>query len=107
MTETATAEQLAREAAETGAEFLKHQGWCLWKCHALGGDLVVVVRDDPPMLESQRERMMLRLRTMGVPYTIYTESELDILCENPQPQLLHEAKKAGATLSGETVNAEG
>lgn len=96
-----TATKLAEEAAKTGATLLKMLGWCLWKCNALDGDLVVVVRDDPPMLESQRERMLLRLGHLKAPYVIYTEAELELLCENPNPGLLHEAKKAGAVLTGE------
>jgi hypothetical protein len=108
MTETATAQEtpaaeialaLAEEAAETGARLLKRQGWCLWKCNAFDGDIIVIIRDDPPTLTGQKERMMSRLNFLKKPYTIYTEAELDILCENPRPQLLHEAKKAGATLT--------
>jgi hypothetical protein len=105
MTETAIIPKIDyEEEARKTRELLKHRGWCLWRCHAFNGDLVVVVRDNPPMLESQGERMMLQLQALKEPYVIYTETELGILCENPNPRLLHEAKRAGAVITGKAEN---
>lgn len=106
MMETATVPEIDyEEEARKTRELLKRRGWCLWRCHAFGGDLVAVVRDT--LLGSQRERMKQQLKSLKEPYTIYTEAELEILCEDPTPQFLHEAKKAGAVLTEKTETPAG
>lgn len=81
---------LAEEAAERTKELLDFQGWCLWQCSTLGGEIIAVVRDE----------------TMeGVPegYPVYTEAELESLWRDDVSEaalrLVHEAKKlAGANI---------
>lgn len=72
-------------------ELLNSQGWCLWKCSTLGGEVIAVVRDD---------------LVKGVPedYPVYTEAELEELCQDDVSEaalrLVQEAKKiAGAKVT--------
>jgi len=78
----------AEEVAQRTRELLNSQGWCLWRCSALGGEVIAVVLDE---------------NVEGVPegYPIYTEGELVELCQYDVSEatlrLVHEAKKlAGA-----------
>ena len=80
----------AEETARRTREFLVMQGWCLWKCSTLGGDIIVVERKE---------------NVEGVPdgYPVYTEVELEELCREDVSEgtirLVHEAKKlAGAVV---------
>jgi hypothetical protein len=72
-------------------ELLSTRGWCLWECESLGGDVVVVVRDED---------------VSGMPegYPVYTEAELAELFRRDISQttlsLVHEAKKQGAIVVG-------
>lgn len=74
----------AEETARRTKELLNSQGWCLWKCSTLGGDIIAVVRDE--LVE-------------GVPegYPVYTEAELEELCRDDVSEatlrLVQEAKK--------------
>lgn len=84
----APTEDLAEEVAQRTRELLVVQGWCLWKCSTLGGEVIAVVRDE--LVE-------------GIPegYPVYTEDELEELCQDGVSEaslrLVHEAKKlAGA-----------
>ena len=79
---------LAEEVARHTRELLDHQGWCLWECSALGGEVIAIVRDE--LVEGVPE---------GMP--VYTEAELRTLFNKPVPRstlrLIHEAKrKTGA-----------
>jgi len=85
----------AEEVARRTRELLDSQGWSLWKCSTLGGEIIAVVLDE--IVE-------------GVPggYLVYTEAELEELCQDGVSEahlrLVHEAKKlAGATVT----NSEG
>lgn len=78
----------AQETARHTRALLDSQGWCLWKCSTLGGDIIAVVRDE---------------NVEGVPegYPVYTEVELVELCQDDVSKatmrLAHEAKRlAGA-----------
>lgn len=89
----------AEEVARRTSELLITQGWCLWKCSTLGGDVVVVVRDES---------------VKGIPegYPIYTELELGELCQDGVSEatlkLVHETKKmAGAKVTNKATNSEG
>lgn len=83
----------AEELAWRTRELLITQGWCLWKCSTLGGEIIAVVKEE---------------NIGGVPegYPVYTEAELRELCQNDISdstlRLVHEAKRvAGAkVLSG-------
>ncbi len=79
----------AQEKAST-SELLATRGWCLWRCRALGDEVVVVLRDE---------------LVGGFPagYPTYLEQELEYLLEvdDSTLKLIHEAKKlAGATVTG-------
>jgi hypothetical protein len=83
---------LAELVACRTKELLRTDGWCLWKCGSLGGDVIAVVRDEG---------------VEGVPegYTTYTEAELAELFQRGISQatlrLVHEAKKqTGAIVVG-------
>jgi len=82
---------LAEEVARHTRELLDHQGWCLWECSALGGEVIAIVRDE--LVEGVPE---------GMP--VYTEAELRTLFDKPVPRstlrLVHEAKKQGAVVKG-------
>jgi len=80
----------AEETARRTRELLNSQGWCLWKCSALGGEVICVVQDE--LVE-------------GVPegYPVFTKAELEELCQDGVSgatlRLVHEAKKiAGAVV---------
>ena len=81
----------AEELARRTRELIDHQGWCLWECSVLGGEVVAVVRDE--LVEGIPE---------GMP--VYTEAELRTLFDKPVPRstlrLVHEAKKQGAVVKG-------
>ena len=94
----ATALAQAQEVARRTRELLVVQGWCLWKCTTLGGDIIAVVRDED---------------VQGVPgaYPVYTELELEELCQNDVSEasirLVHEGKKlAGAKIVPEGKKKE-
>jgi len=103
MTKIPTAEEtamaLAEETAGKARSLLRSQGWCLLKCEALDGDTIALARNHPPLLTSERERIMHQLESIEKISAVYTETELKILCDNPNPGLLHEAKKVGAELA--------
>ncbi len=79
----------ARQTARVTEELLDAQGWCLWSCESLGGDVVAIVRDQ---------------EAPGVPdrYVTYSEAELLSLFGRSEPRndeelrLIHEAKRSGA-----------
>jgi len=80
---------MLEEAAQTH-ELLETRGWCLWRCRALGDEVIVVLRDE---------------LVDGFPagYPTYLEQELESLLEvdDSTLKLIHEAKKlAGATVTG-------
>ena len=74
----------AEETARHTRELLDSQGWCLWKCSTLGGDIIALLMDE---------------NAEGVPsgYPTYTEAELEELCRDDVSEatlrLVHEAKK--------------
>lgn len=82
----------AVETAGRTRELLNSQGWCLWRCQALGGDTIAVVRDDS---------------VEGVPkdMTVYTNAELakifprGSLVSRQTLKLIHEAKRHGAIVN--------
>ncbi len=82
--------QPAEVVAECTRELFATRGWCLWKCSALGGEVICVVQDE--LVE-------------GVPegYPVFTKAELEELCQDGVSgatlRLVHEAKKiAGAVV---------
>jgi hypothetical protein len=80
----------AQEAATRTHELLETRGWCLWRCRALGDEVIVILRDE---------------LVSGFPsgYPTYLEQELESLLEvdDCTLKLIHEAKKlAGATVTG-------
>jgi len=88
----------AERVAGCTALLLEMRGWCLWRCEALGGDTIAVVRDD---------------QVEGVPggVVVYTEPELRKLFCGDKPvapailRLIHEGKKlAGAEVSRHGVH---
>lgn len=107
------AEKLATEVATQTAQLLKSQGWCLWRCTALKGDVITVVNDPPNLSEQDEKTLMDQLvriyerepdktkvnqEWMG---TVYTTTELRQFAEVDEGNmtLIHEAKKLGGTLS--------
>lgn len=78
--------QQAQEVAQRTRQLLDTQGWCLWHCEALGGEVIVVVNDD---------------QVTGVPrgYPVYTDQELihlfggQSLVGRSRLRLIHQAKK--------------
>jgi len=82
------------DVARTTNRYLADRGWCLWRCSAIDGDLLVVV--DPQ-------------QACSVPagYCVYTLIELYALAQlDPRTiRLVHEAKKiAGATIASVEVS---
>jgi len=82
----------AEDTARRTGELLGKRGWCLWKCGALDGDIIVVCRDED---------------SGGYPkgYPVYIEHELDMLgrdkVNHDSLRLIHEAKRlAGARVIG-------
>jgi len=82
--------QSAEEVAQDTFRQLSTQGWCLWRCKLLNGEVIVVVRDE--LVE-------------GIPagYPVYTSGELLELLDvdDSMVRLIHEAKKkGGASIAG-------
>ena len=81
--------QPAEVVAERTEELLMTRGWCLWKCSAFGGEVIVVVRDET---------------VEGFPkgHPTYTEAELEKLMagniRDSSLHLIHEAKKMGGAI---------
>ena len=82
--------QPAEVVAGRSRDLLHSQGWCLWRCSALGGEVIAIVSEE---------------NVKGVPegYPVYTEVELEELCREDVSEgtirLVHEAKKlAGAVV---------
>ena len=77
--------QPAEEVAAETQRLLEDPGWCLWRCSALGGEVIVVVRDE---------------LVTGYPagYPVYTDQELIELAREgvgvEAIRLAHEAKKS-------------
>jgi hypothetical protein len=82
---------------------LKTQGWCFVTCGFLGGEVVAVSRDTPPLRDFERDALKDKAAKLkngqdkGV--VCYTLSEFLILCESAAPQLIHETKRLGATIT--------
>ena len=86
--------QDAPEVARVTNWHLATRGWCLWKCSAVGGDVLVVV--DPH-----------RGRSVPAGYCVYTVTEIYALAQlDPTTiRLVHEAKRvAGAVISSVEVS---
>ena len=80
--------QPAEVVAQCTKALLNSQGWCLWKCSTLGGDIIAVVSGE-------------NVERVPKGYPVYTEAELEELYEDDVSEatlrLVHEAKKlAGA-----------
>ena len=68
----------------TTEELLATQGWCLWQCDALDGEIIALVRDES-------------VKDVLEGYVIYTQAEMEEIGRFKAPQstirLVHEAKK--------------
>ena len=71
-------------AETTTEELLATQGWCLWKCDVLDGDIIALVRDES-------------VKDVPEGYVVYTKAEMEEIGRFIVPQstirLVHEAKK--------------
>jgi hypothetical protein len=86
----------AEEVARCTLELLASRGRCLWRCEALGGEVIVVIDDDFPNGEDTPQG-----------YVIYTYSELCYQFGPDAPpmeqstlRLIHEAKRVGGVVTG-------
>lgn len=94
--------------AEKTSQLLEQRGWCLWKCDALGGAIITVMRDNfkPTFEEEKTMTIVLGKIFERFPETVnqewpgcpYTVKELAILGESDNAWLLHQAKLLGATI---------
>ena len=88
---------LAWQVAQRTEGLLAGRGWCVWRCSALGNDMIVVAAD---------------CGVPGIPQgkAIYTNAELQCLFGDAKPidlatlKLVHEAKKLGAA---RVINKDG
>jgi hypothetical protein len=74
----------------TTEELLATQGWCLWQCDALDGEVIALVRDES-------------VKDVPEGYIVYTQAEMAEIGRFRVPQstlcIIHEAKKrASATV---------
>jgi hypothetical protein len=71
----------------TTEELLAAQGWCLWQCDALDGEIIALVRDES-------------IKDVPEGYVVYTEAEMAEIGRFKVPQstirLVHESKKRHA-----------
>jgi len=85
----------SQEVAQRTRELLDTRGWCIWQCHSLNEEKVVIIRHED---------------ITGYPagYAVYTELELFRFSELENAsnlRLIHEAKKlAGATVMSVELN---
>jgi hypothetical protein len=90
-TDTSDSISLAEQVAESTRRLLDTQGWCLWKCSALDGKNIAILRDKT-----------VRGAPQDIP--IYTEEELLELCQESTSQaslrFIYQIKKQGATITG-------
>ena len=78
--------------ADKSVERIARNGFCLWKCQALNGEVIAIVRNKgykPP----------------GFKGVVYTERELVMMCESDSVLLVHEARKEGFSIQdGEEID---
>lgn len=77
----------------------------------MDGEIITVVRDEPPLSEREEMGLMRQLAVLveRLPDkvskewlgTVYKVSELELLSDATSVHLLHEAKKMGAVIEGE------
>jgi hypothetical protein len=79
----------AEEVAMLTRRLLGYQGWCRWQCEMLGGEIIIVVKNE-----------MVRGYPEGLP--VYTEREIVDLVDMGEDSvlLIHEAKKMDAAFKG-------
>jgi hypothetical protein len=65
-------------------ELLASQGWCLWQCSALDGEIIALVRDES-------------VKDVPAGYVVYTQAEMEEVGRHKVPQatlrIIHESKK--------------
>lgn len=97
----------AQDVAKRTAQLLSTQGWCLWRCAALGGDIIVVTKSNNGLTEEQERQAMNAMSKVAdtikpdtFSFTEYSIDELQNLLEGDEPtiRLVHEAKKQGAVI---------
>jgi hypothetical protein len=66
------------------AELLASQGWCLWQCSALDGEIIALVRDES-------------VKDVPAGYVVYTQAEMEEVGRHKVSQatlrIIHESKK--------------
>ena len=82
-----TMQQSPEEVGVRTSELLGEQGWCLWQCEVLDGDVILVV-DETFTKEMPKE------------HEVYTVRELFLLLKVDETtiRLVHEAKKLGGAV---------
>jgi len=82
------------EVARQTRELLEKKGYCLWCCHQLNDEIVLVTQDE-------------RMADMPLKYAVYTLTELSMVAEMKVNtlRLIHAVKRHGARiLSVERIN---
>lgn len=99
-------EEVAELTAQKTRGAIKSRGWCFWRCEALGGDIITVIRDVSVLTEEVKKEIMVKLAALcekenkkGLGMAVYTIKELEEIGERSSSiHLIHEAKKQGAEI---------
>ena len=90
----------AAAVARCTEQLLATQGWCLWQCQALGGEVIVIAGDQG-------------IEGMPQCYVVYTDGDLRELfgegrsVDTATLRLVHEARKHGAAVAGREIQPQG
>lgn len=101
-------EEEAQATAKLTRDAMESRGWCFWRCEALGGDIITVIRNESVLTEETEKLIMSKLAALcekenkeGVGMAVYTIKELEAIGDRPESlTLVHEAKKQGAEIVG-------
>ena len=87
-------QQSPEEVGVRTSELLGEQGWCLWQCEVLNGEVIVVVDEaDSPGVRATN-------RNLPEGHAVYKLRELFLLLKvnDSTIRLVHEAKKLGGAV---------
>ena len=95
----------AKSVAEQTKEALEERNHIFWRCEALNGDVIAIIKDININSQTVRadivvaaDRMIAKGKFKEQP-AIYTLSELEIMTTSSRGQLIHEVKKLGGIIT--------
>jgi hypothetical protein len=92
------AETISRKTSNA----IETRGYCFWQCSVLNNDVIAIIKNGANNFSknraTDRANELIKTGKLKEMPAIYTVDELRVLCESPSIQLIHIAKKEGATI---------